>query len=77
MIIEPEAQEELLVAAEWLRTTTELPRGAAAGTQPLLGLGDLVGKKVSHYRVLEVIGGTARKLGIAPGDRVAHPMFGR
>ena len=26
--------------------------------------------------VLEVIGGTARKLGIAPGDRVAHPMFG-
>jgi uncharacterized membrane protein (UPF0127 family) len=27
--------------------------------------------------VLEVIGGTARKLGIAPGDRVAHPMFAR
>ena len=27
--------------------------------------------------VLEVIGGTARKVGIAPGDRVAHPMFGR
>ena len=27
--------------------------------------------------VLEVIGGTARKLGIAPGDRVAHPIFGR
>ncbi|MGE3150680.1 MAG: DUF192 domain-containing protein [Pseudorhodoplanes sp.] len=26
--------------------------------------------------VLEVIGGTARKLGIAPGDRVAHPFFG-
>jgi len=25
--------------------------------------------------VLEVIGGTARKFGIAPGDRVAHPMF--
>jgi uncharacterized membrane protein (UPF0127 family) len=25
--------------------------------------------------VLEVIGGTAQKLGIAPGDRVAHPMF--
>jgi uncharacterized protein len=25
--------------------------------------------------VLEVIGGTAKKLGIAPGDRVAHPMF--
>jgi uncharacterized membrane protein (UPF0127 family) len=25
--------------------------------------------------VLEVIGGTARSLGIAPGDRVAHPIF--
>jgi len=27
--------------------------------------------------VLEVIGGTARKFGIAPGDKVGHPMFGR
>ena len=27
--------------------------------------------------VLEVIGGTARKYGIAAGDRVAHPLFGR
>jgi uncharacterized membrane protein (UPF0127 family) len=25
--------------------------------------------------VLEVIAGTARKLGLAPGDRVAHPWF--
>jgi len=25
--------------------------------------------------VLEVIGGTTRKFGIAPGDRVAHPIF--
>jgi uncharacterized membrane protein (UPF0127 family) len=25
--------------------------------------------------VLEVIGGTARKYGIVPGDRVAHPIF--
>ena len=25
--------------------------------------------------VLEVIGGTARRLGLAPGDRVAHRMF--
>jgi uncharacterized protein len=25
--------------------------------------------------VLEVAGGTARKLGIAPGDQVAHPIF--
>lgn len=27
--------------------------------------------------VLEVVAGTARKLGIAPGDRVAHPLFTR
>jgi uncharacterized protein len=27
--------------------------------------------------VLEVIGGTAKKYGIAAGDRVAHPLFGR
>jgi uncharacterized membrane protein (UPF0127 family) len=27
--------------------------------------------------VLEVIAGTAKKLGIKPGDRVAHPIFSR
>jgi uncharacterized membrane protein (UPF0127 family) len=27
--------------------------------------------------VLEVVAGTARKLGVAPGDKVAHPIFGR
>ena len=27
--------------------------------------------------VLEVIAGTAKKYGIAPGDRVAHPLFNR
>jgi uncharacterized membrane protein (UPF0127 family) len=27
--------------------------------------------------VLEVVAGTARKLGIAPGDRVSHPIFRR
>jgi uncharacterized membrane protein (UPF0127 family) len=27
--------------------------------------------------VLEVVGGTAARLGIAPGDLVAHPMFGK
>lgn len=26
--------------------------------------------------VLEIAGGSARKLGIAPGDKVAHPLFG-
>src|SRR5712672_2921920 len=34
-----------------------MPRGEAAGTKALPGLGSLIGKKVSHYRVLEVIGG--------------------
>jgi uncharacterized protein len=29
----------------------------------------------SARAVLEVVAGTARKLGIAPGDRVAHPIF--
>lgn len=37
------------------------PRGP---TQPVLG-------------VLEVAGGTARRLGLKPGDRVEHPMFSR
>ena len=27
--------------------------------------------------VLEVVAGTAKKLGLAPGDRVAHPLFTR
>jgi uncharacterized protein len=31
---------------------------------------------VTVRAVLEVIAGTARKLGIAPGDRVTHPIFG-
>jgi uncharacterized membrane protein (UPF0127 family) len=26
--------------------------------------------------VLEVVAGTSRKLGIAPGDKVAHPLCG-
>src|SRR5258708_31414165 len=47
----------LLVAPEWLPTTAEMPRGEAAGTKALPGLGSLIGKKVSHYRALEVIGG--------------------
>jgi len=31
---------------------------------------------VTARAVLEVIAGTARKLGLAPGDRVKHPIFG-
>src|SRR6266853_2258938 len=47
----------LLVTPERLETTTETVRGGAASPQRLPVLGGLVGKKVSHYRVLEVIGG--------------------
>jgi uncharacterized protein len=32
-------------------------------------------KPVNARAVLEVIAGTAKKLGIAPGDRVIHPIF--
>jgi eukaryotic-like serine/threonine-protein kinase len=47
----------LLVAVEWLQTTLQIPQGGAASIKALPGLGSLIGKKVSHYRVLEVIGG--------------------
>ncbi|MCU1307927.1 MAG: transcriptional regulator, CadC [Acidobacteriaceae bacterium] len=47
----------LLVAVEWLETASELLHGDAIGAQALPHLGNLIGKKVSHYRVLEVIGG--------------------
>ena len=47
----------LLVTPERLETTIETVRGGAASPQGLPALGGLVGKKVSHYRVLEVIGG--------------------
>src|SRR6266446_6129758 len=47
----------LLVTPERLETTTETVRGGAASPQGLPVLSGLVGKKVSHYRVLEVIGG--------------------
>ena len=47
----------LLVTPERLETTIETVRGGAASPQRLPALGGLVGKKVSHYRVLEVIGG--------------------
>ncbi len=47
----------LLVATELLQATSEIPKGEAASTKALPGPGSLIGKKVSHYRVLEVIGG--------------------
>jgi serine/threonine protein kinase/TolB-like protein len=48
----------LLVCIEQLEPTTGLPPTDAASPQPVAELGgNLIGKKVSHYRVLKVIGG--------------------
>jgi uncharacterized membrane protein (UPF0127 family) len=46
----------------------------AENTQPLSD--GLIPSGGPVRAVLEVIGGTARKLGIAPGDRVESPVFG-
>jgi uncharacterized membrane protein (UPF0127 family) len=46
----------------------------AENTQPLSD--GLIPSGGPVRAVLEVIGGTARKLGIAPGDRVESPGFG-
>jgi serine/threonine protein kinase/tetratricopeptide (TPR) repeat protein len=47
----------LLAPTERLETTTKTLRGEAGSPRALPALGGLIGKKVSHYRVLEVIGG--------------------
>jgi len=47
----------LLVAPERVETSTELSRGEDASAPALPGPSSLIGRKVSHYRVLEVIGG--------------------
>jgi uncharacterized protein len=47
----------------------------AENTEPLSER--VISSGVPVRAVLEVVGGTARRLGIAPGDRVAHPMFRR
>ena len=47
----------LLVAPERMETATEHYRGEPASPKELPGPGSLIGRKVSHYRVLEVIGG--------------------
>jgi eukaryotic-like serine/threonine-protein kinase len=48
----------LLVATEYLESAPGIPRGEAPSTLAYPEAhGGLIGKKVSHYRVLEVIGG--------------------
>ncbi len=50
-------------------------RRIAENTKPLST--DIIPSGGPVRGVLEVIGGTARKFGIKPGDRVAHPIFSR
>ena len=45
----------------------------AENTEPLST--KIISSRGIAKAVLEVIGGTAQKYGIAPGDRVAHPLF--
>jgi eukaryotic-like serine/threonine-protein kinase len=47
----------LMAAVEWLETSADVLAKPEASEQVFPGLGDLIGKKVSHYRVLEAIGG--------------------
>jgi serine/threonine protein kinase len=47
----------LLVDIEWLEAASEHSHEGAIGEQVSLRAGTLIGRKVSHYRVLEVIGG--------------------
>ena len=47
----------LMVPVEWLQRTKETPGDEPASMSPTGFASGLVGKKVSHYRVIEVIGG--------------------
>jgi serine/threonine protein kinase len=47
----------LLVATEWLESTAGSDRGESANFPAQPDPGSLIGKKVAHYRVLDVIGG--------------------
>ena len=76
-----EGRGKVLAAEEFARA---LPAGARllgldVGTKTVgLALSDVTRTIASGgpaRGVLEVVAGTARKLGLAPGDRVAHPWF--
>src|SRR5258708_31994705 len=53
----------LLVVTERLETAVEIAPAEPASPQALPGPGSLIGRKVSHYRVLEVIGGGGMGMG--------------
>jgi eukaryotic-like serine/threonine-protein kinase len=46
----------LRLPVEWLESTAGFPRGQGPSATVFPGPGGLIGRKVSHYRVLEVIG---------------------
>src|SRR5258706_4256979 len=50
----------LVVPVEWLQRTKETPGDEPASMSPTGFAAGLVGKKISHYRVIEVIGGGGR-----------------
>ncbi len=56
----------------FIRANGEILR-IAENTEPLST--KLIPSDGPVLAVLEVIGGTASKFGIAPGDRIAHPIF--
>jgi len=47
----------LRVPIEWLETTVDAPSSKSTRARSFPGLAGLIGKKVSHYRLLEIIGG--------------------
>lgn len=53
----------LLVATEWLRTTTELPGGEATSTKTLSRIGSLIGR--SHWWITAILGSVAVVLLVA------------
>ena len=47
----------LMVAVEWVESPADSPPASVENGQTFLAPGELIGKKVSHYRVLRAIGG--------------------
>ncbi len=73
------------VATMWMRNTLiplDMLFVNAAGTivtiraRAIPGSDAIISAGVPVRAVLELNGGTAERLGIAPGDRVRHPIFG-
>ena len=73
-----------LVASMWMQNTyisldmlfiagDGTVRSVAQNTKPLSR--DIVSAGIKVAAVLEVVAGTAKRIGLKPGDKVAHPIF--